>query len=150
MDLWISQGRFIEYGEYKGNLYGTLIDSVKAVVTSGRVCVVNPHPQALRLLRTAEVKPFVVFVKPPPFPTLKATREAFKAKSTFDASYSRNFSDEELEAMIGAARRLELNFSHTFDYTLVNGCIDTAFRELCDVVHNLEREPQWVPSSWVR
>ncbi|VDK70864.1 unnamed protein product, partial [Gongylonema pulchrum] len=32
MEQWIKQGRFLEYGEYKGNLYGTLADSVHTVI----------------------------------------------------------------------------------------------------------------------
>lgn len=35
MEQWIRQGRFLEYGEYKGNLYGTLADSVHAVIKQG-------------------------------------------------------------------------------------------------------------------
>lgn len=34
----------MEYGEYKGNLYGTSVDSVKEVLSSGKVCVVDIEP----------------------------------------------------------------------------------------------------------
>lgn len=37
MEQWIRQGRFLEYGEYKGNLYGTLAESVHAVIKQGIV-----------------------------------------------------------------------------------------------------------------
>lgn len=37
MEQWIRQGRFLEYGEYKGNLYGTLADSVHAVIKQGTI-----------------------------------------------------------------------------------------------------------------
>lgn len=36
--------RFLEYGEYKGNLYGTSIESVKDVLSSGKICVVDIEP----------------------------------------------------------------------------------------------------------
>lgn len=38
-------GNFIEFGEYKGNLYGTSVESVKMLVDAGHVCVMNPHYQ---------------------------------------------------------------------------------------------------------
>ena len=36
---------FLEYGEYKGNLYGTSIETIKRVSKAGKVCIVNVHPQ---------------------------------------------------------------------------------------------------------
>lgn len=41
----IEAGKFIEYGEYKGNLYGTSVESVLALINAGYVCVMNPHFQ---------------------------------------------------------------------------------------------------------
>lgn len=41
MEQWIRQGRFLEYGEYKGNLYGTLTDSVHAVINQGKMLVMK-------------------------------------------------------------------------------------------------------------
>lgn len=45
--------------------------------------------KALKLLCTAELKPYVIFVKPPPFELLKETRNS--AQSSFDENYSRGF-----------------------------------------------------------
>ncbi|KAA8579639.1 hypothetical protein FQN60_006732 [Etheostoma spectabile] len=36
--------RFLEYGEYKGNLYGTSIASVREVLNSGKICVIDIEP----------------------------------------------------------------------------------------------------------
>lgn len=36
--------RFLEFGEYKGNLYGTSIDAVKEVLNSGKICVIDIEP----------------------------------------------------------------------------------------------------------
>lgn len=151
METFIIQGRFIEYGEYKGNLYGTLLDSVKTVINQGRVCILNPHPQAIRMLRTPEIKPFIIFVKPPQFAVLKDTRTAYRARSLVkDSSYSRGFTDEELEAMLRSAAKLDAKYGHLFDYILTNGNIEFAFKELLDVINRLEKDPQWVPLQWVR
>lgn len=36
MEQDIADGKFIEHGEYKGNLYGTSADSVETIVNSGK------------------------------------------------------------------------------------------------------------------
>ena len=41
----INSNKFIEYGEFEKNLYGTSLDSVQTVVESGRICVLNLHPE---------------------------------------------------------------------------------------------------------
>lgn len=41
----IAGGKMLEYGEYKGNLYGTSSESVQTLVSGGYICVLNPHYQ---------------------------------------------------------------------------------------------------------
>jgi len=36
--------RFLDYGEYNGNLYGTSMESVREVLTSGKICVMDIDP----------------------------------------------------------------------------------------------------------
>lgn len=91
MENDIAAGKFIESGEYKGQFYGTAADSVKAIVNSGNVCVLSPHYQAIKSLRTPQLKPFIIHIRPPSFNRLKATREANRARSTFDETNSRGF-----------------------------------------------------------
>lgn len=91
MEEDIALGKFIEHGEYKGNLYGTSVESVKAIMDAGNVCVLNPHYQALKMLRTPQLKPYVIYIKPPPLEVLKETRNAAHARSTFDVNNSRGF-----------------------------------------------------------
>lgn len=91
MEEEIEAGKFIEYGEYKGNLYGTSAESVRTLINSGYVCILSPHYQALKMLRTPQLRPFVLYVKPPDLETLKETRNAVHARSTFDVNNSRGF-----------------------------------------------------------
>lgn len=49
MEEEIEAGKFIEFGEYKGNLYGTSAESVKSLVNAGYVCILNPHYQVSSL-----------------------------------------------------------------------------------------------------
>lgn len=48
MELDIKAGRYLEHGEYDGNLYGTKIDSIHEVVHAGRTCILDVNPQVRR------------------------------------------------------------------------------------------------------
>lgn len=91
MEEDVEATKFIEFGEYKGNLYGTSAESVKAIVNAGKVCILNPHYQALKMLRTPQLKPYIIYIKPPSLEVLKETRNANHARSTFDVNNSRGF-----------------------------------------------------------
>jgi len=41
------------------------------VVASGKICVLNLHPQSLKLLRASDLKPYVVLVAPPSLDKLR-------------------------------------------------------------------------------
>ncbi|XP_043644221.1 MAGUK p55 subfamily member 7 isoform X2 [Drosophila teissieri] len=150
MDADIEAGKFVEHGEYKGHLYGTSAESVKSIVNAGCVCVLSPHYQAIKTLRTAQLKPFLIHVKPPELDTLKATRTEARAKSTFDEANARSFTDEEFEDMIKSAERIDFLYGHFFDVELVNGELVNAFEQLVQNVQRLENEPVWAPSMWVQ
>ncbi|CAH1372368.1 hypothetical protein MTP99_013859 [Tenebrio molitor] len=150
MEEDIEASKFIEYGEYKGNLYGTSADSVKAIVNSGHVCILNPHYQALKMLRTPQLKPYIIYIKPPPLDKLKETRNAVHARSTFDVDNSRGFTEEEFNDIIKAANRIEFLYDHFFDEVIVNDDLAVAFSQLLAATNRVESEPSWVPASWVQ
>ncbi|XP_011702637.1 PREDICTED: MAGUK p55 subfamily member 7 isoform X4 [Wasmannia auropunctata] len=143
-------GKFIEYGEYKGNLYGTNSESVSSLVNAGYVCLLNPHYQALKMLRTPQLRPYIIYIKPPTFEVLKETRNEARARSTFDESNSRGFTDEEFREILHSAERIEFLYSHLFDEVIVNADLPMAFEQLVNAVHRVESEPLWVPASWVQ
>lgn len=108
MEADIKAGRYLEHGEYEGNLYGTKIDSIRAVVEAGKMCILDVNPQvgdpgdtppppqgggrgccpcpgvqrhsppaqAVKVLRTAEFVPYVVFIEAPGPETLRAMNRA--------------------------------------------------------------------------
>ncbi|XP_011331243.1 MAGUK p55 subfamily member 7 isoform X6 [Ooceraea biroi] len=150
MEEDVDAGKFIEYGEYKGNLYGTSSESVSSLVNAGYVCLLNPHYQALKMLRTPQLRPYVIYVKPPKFEVLKETRNEARARSTFDESNSRGFTDEEFHEILHSAEKIEFLYSHLFDEVIVNADLPMAFEQLVNAIHRVESEPLWVPASWVQ
>ena len=49
------------------------------------------HFQALKMLRTPELKPYIIYIKAPPFERLRETRHTAYARSTFVENSNRAF-----------------------------------------------------------
>ena len=45
MECDIKNGRFLEHGEYDGNLYGTKINSIHEVIETAKICILDVNPQ---------------------------------------------------------------------------------------------------------
>ncbi|XP_053550438.1 MAGUK p55 subfamily member 2 isoform X1 [Bombina bombina] len=145
MEQDIKAGRYLEHGEYEGNLYGTKISSIQEVVASGKMCVLDVNPQAVKVLRTAEFVPYVVFVGAPVIECLKANNQsAIEAGMT-----NKQLSDSELLRIVEESERLHQAYGHYFDLSLINADLDQSFQELQMALERLRTEPQWVPVSWV-
>ncbi|XP_072842221.1 protein PALS1 isoform X3 [Pogona vitticeps] len=136
----IAAGKFIEHGEFEKNLYGTSIDSVRQVINSGKICLLNLHTQSLKSLRNSDLKPYIIFIAPPSQERLRALL----------AKEGKNPKPEELREIIEKTREMEQNNGHYFDTAIVNSDIDKAYQELLRLINKLDTEPQWVPSSWLR
>ncbi|XP_044254352.1 protein PALS1 isoform X2 [Tribolium madens] len=132
--------KFVEHGEYEKAYYGTSLDAIRSVVNSGKICVLNLHPQSLKILRTSDLKPYVVFVAPPSLEKLRQKKirngEAYK--------------EEELKDIIEKAREMEDKYGHFFDMIIINNDTERAYHQLLSEINSLEREPQWVPAAWVK
>lgn len=68
--------KFVEHGEYEKAYYGTTLDAIRAVVSAGKFCVLNLHPQSLKILKESNLMPFVVFVAPPSLEKLRAKKRS--------------------------------------------------------------------------
>ncbi|XP_071571973.1 uncharacterized protein [Temnothorax nylanderi] len=132
--------KFVEHGEYEKAYYGTSVEAIRTVVNSGKICVLNLHPQSLKILRNSDLKPYVVFIAPPSLEKLRQKR----------IKNNESFKEEELKDIIEKAREMEDKYGHLFDMLILNNDTDRAYNQLLTEINSLEREPQWVPASWVQ
>nr|XP_015217727.1 PREDICTED: MAGUK p55 subfamily member 2 isoform X3 [Lepisosteus oculatus] len=145
MEQDIKSGRYLEHGEYDGNLYGTKISSIHEVIEAGKVCALDVNPQALKVLRTSEFLPYVVFIEAPDFEVLRAMN-----KSAIEAGVAtKQLTDAELKRTVDESGRIQRAYGHYFDLTIVNDNLEGAFRSLRAALERLNTERQWVPVSWV-
>nr|NP_001285011.1 stardust, isoform P [Drosophila melanogaster]AHN59482.1 stardust, isoform P [Drosophila melanogaster] len=131
--------RFVEHGEYEKAYYGTSLEAIRTVVASGKICVLNLHPQSLKLLRASDLKPYVVLVAPPSLDKLRQKK----------LRNGEPFKEEELKDIIATARDMEARWGHLFDMIIINNDTERAYHQLLAEINSLEREPQWVPAQWV-
>ncbi|KAF7204405.1 transcript variant X3 [Nothobranchius furzeri] len=139
----IQNGKFIEFGEYKENLYGTSLESIHKVLNQNKVCLVDVQPEAMKTLRTAEFKPFIIFVRPR---ICDGQRKYFGSSS----SLSVGVTDDDLLEMRQSAEKMDECYGHWVDYVLVKEDPVSALEELQNVLERVQTEPQWVPVCWVR
>ncbi|XP_061661055.1 MAGUK p55 subfamily member 7 [Syngnathoides biaculeatus] len=145
----IHNNKFIEFGEYKGNYYGTSLDSIRSVLSKNKVCLLDVQPHTLKHLRTAEFKPFVVFVKPPTIERLRETRKNAKLISGKDDKGSaKPFTEEDFQEMVATSQTMEKQYGHLFEKVIVNDNLSEAFGELRGALKRVEMDTQWVPVSW--
>ncbi|XP_008327701.1 MAGUK p55 subfamily member 3 isoform X3 [Cynoglossus semilaevis] len=138
--------KFIEHGEYKENQYGTSIEAIRFVQAKNKMCIVDVQPEALKRLRTAEFKPYVIFVKPR-VPESRRRRSA--ATSPGGGDHGR-ITDEDMQEMRQSALQIDQQYGHLVDRHLIKEDSASACAELRGILERLERESFWVPVGWVR
>ena len=79
MEQMIEWKEMLEYGEFRDNLYGTALKSVRRASEKGTV-LLTPHPLAIENIRTWEFAPIVIFVQPPEFGEFKVNTEVLRMK----------------------------------------------------------------------
>ncbi|KAK2151349.1 hypothetical protein LSH36_366g01001 [Paralvinella palmiformis] len=135
MEKSLQNKQYYEHWEYKGHLYGQSVDTLKSIIRDNHIPVVTcSQPQGIKFLRSAEIKPYFVFIKPPTLTQLKATRT--------------NSKDEDLEEMVQMSDLIYINYGYYFDSTLINNDLQTATTQIVDLSKQLQHDVQWVPSTW--
>ncbi|XP_032358350.1 MAGUK p55 subfamily member 3 isoform X4 [Etheostoma spectabile] len=138
-EAYIQSGKFVEYGEYKDNLYGTSLESIHHILDQNKVCLVDVQPEALKTLRNAEFKPYVVYVKP-----------RIRKHHGSSSSLSSGITEDDLQEMKQSAEQIDKCYGPWVDYVLVKEDPVSALAELQVVLERVQMECQWVPVSWVR
>ncbi|XP_072949988.1 peripheral plasma membrane protein CASK isoform X4 [Epargyreus clarus] len=126
----IAANEYLEYGTHEDAMYGTKLETIRRIHSERRIAILDVEPQALKILRTAEFAPYVVFIAAPPLNNV--------------ADY-----DGSLEVLVRESEQLRRTYGHYFDVTIVNNDIDDTLAQLEAALVRLRSTPQWVPVSWV-
>ncbi|AWP13693.1 Peripheral plasma membrane protein CASK, partial [Scophthalmus maximus] len=118
----ISNNEYLEYGSHEDAMYGTRLETIRKIHQQGLVAILDVEPQALKVLRTAEFAPYVVFIAAP--------------------MITPGINEKESEI-------LQKTYAHYFDQTIINNEIDETIRHLEEAIDLVCSTSQWVPVSWV-
>uniref|UniRef100_A0A8C1NJ76 Peripheral plasma membrane protein CASK n=1 Tax=Cyprinus carpio TaxID=7962 RepID=A0A8C1NJ76_CYPCA len=126
----ISNNDYLEYGSHEDAMYGTRLETIRQIHEQGMVAILDVEPQALKVLRTAEFAPYVIFIAAPTI--TPAMNE-----------------DESLQRLQKESEALQHSYAHYFDQTIINNEIDDTIRLLEEAIDLVSSTAQWVPVSWV-
>uniref|UniRef100_A0A8C6XA16 Peripheral plasma membrane protein CASK n=1 Tax=Naja naja TaxID=35670 RepID=A0A8C6XA16_NAJNA len=126
----ISNNEYLEYGSHEDAMYGTKLETIRKIHEQGSIAILDVEPQALKVLRTAEFAPFVVFIAAP----------------TITPGINE---DESLQRLQKESEILQRTYAHYFDLTIINNEIDETIRHLEEAIELVCKASQWVPVSWI-
>ncbi|XP_051565639.1 peripheral plasma membrane protein CASK-like isoform X18 [Myxocyprinus asiaticus] len=126
----ISNNDYLEYGSHEDAMYGTRLETIRKIHEQGLVAILDVEPQALKVLRTSEFAPYVVFIAAP------------------NITPGMN-EDESLQRLQKESEILQKTYAHYFDQTIINNEIDETIRLLEEAIDLVCTTAQWVPVSWV-
>ncbi|XP_036396491.1 peripheral plasma membrane protein CASK isoform X4 [Megalops cyprinoides] len=126
----ISNNDYLEYGSHEDAMYGTRLETIRKIHEQGLIAILDVEPQALKVLRTAEFAPYVVFIAAP----------------TITPGINE---DESLQRLQKESEILQKTYAHYFDQTIINNEIDETIRHLEEAIDLVCTTAQWVPVSWV-
>lgn len=118
----VDRGRFLEWVEYGGHLYGTLRDEVRDRLARGQDVILEIELQGARMVRSLLPEAVAVFIAPPSMAEL-ARRLRGRGTET----------DEGIARRLAIAER-EVAAAREFDEVVVNDDADRAADELARLV----------------
>jgi guanylate kinase len=124
-EKWIDEGRFLEWAEYSGNLYGTPEQKVEEYLKTGRSVILEIELQGARKVREKRPDAVMVFVRAP---SLEETRKRLEGRATED--------DKALEARMTTALK-EVEARREFDYEVVNAEREQAREDIIRIVRHI-------------
>ncbi|XP_071103436.1 protein PALS2-like [Haliotis cracherodii] len=154
MDADINDAKYIEYGEFNGNIYGTKIESIYDVIRSGKMCVLDVNPTSLKVLKSPEFTSYIVFIAAPSVEALKVMYEDGRkllrgTKDKRGVNMVELRSEEDFIRTVQESAQIEQVYKAYFDETIVNDSFEETFRSIRKLLGDMEVLQQWVPVNWV-
>lgn len=127
----IANNEYLEYGTHEDAMYGTKLETIRNIIRQGLMAILDVEAQALKVLRTAEFSPYVVFIAAPDLTQIKGVNVRKidpQSISVVQSDYVKHFQDESLERLVKESELLQHAYGHYFDYVIVNNDIEETIR----------------------
>jgi guanylate kinase len=124
-ELWIEEGRFLEWAEYSGNLYGTPEQKVEEFLNEGKSVILELELQGARQVQLKRPDAVMVFVRAP---SLEETRRRLAGRATE--------TEEALERRLATAVG-EVAARDEFDHEVINEDRERASRDMIEKMESI-------------
>ncbi|XP_006908587.1 disks large homolog 3 isoform X1 [Pteropus alecto] len=132
MEKDIQDNKFIEAGQFNDNLYGTSIQSVRAVAERGKHCILDVSGNAIKRLQQAQLYPIAVFIKPK---SIEALME-MNRRQTY----------EQANKIYDKAVKLEQEFGEYFTAIVQGDSLEEIYNKIKQIIEDQSGHYIWVPS----
>ncbi|XP_012824600.2 disks large homolog 3 isoform X6 [Xenopus tropicalis] len=132
MEKDIQENKFIEAGQFNDNLYGTSVQSVRAVAERGKHCILDVSGNAIKRLQQAQLFPIAIFIKPK---SIEALME-MNRRQTF----------EQAQKMFDKATKLEQEFGEFFTAIVQGDSLEEIYNKIKQIIEDHSGHHIWVPS----
>jgi guanylate kinase len=126
-ERWIEEGRFLEWAEYSGNLYGTPEQKVEEFLEEGKSVILELELQGARQVHIKRPDAVMVFVRAP---SLEETRRRLTGRATE--------TEEALESRLATAVG-EVAAVDEFDHEVVNEDREKACKAMIEKMESIVR-----------
>ena len=127
MTRGISANEFLEFGSYQGNVFGTTFETLHQIHKQDRIAILDIEPQTLKIVCTAELSSFIVFIAPS----------------------DQGAQTEALQQLQKDSEAIRSHYAYYFDLSLVDNGVDETLKKLQEALEQACSSPQCVPVSWV-
>ncbi|XP_059013108.1 disks large homolog 3 isoform X2 [Mustela nigripes] len=132
MEKDIQDNKFIEAGQFNDNLYGTSIQSVRAVAERGKHCILDVSGNAIKRLQQAQLYPIAIFIKPK---SIEALME-MNRRQTY----------EQANKIFDKAMKLEQEFGEYFTAIVQGDSLEEIYNKIKQIIEDQSGHYIWVPS----
>uniref|UniRef100_A0A8C5SK64 Discs large MAGUK scaffold protein 3 n=1 Tax=Laticauda laticaudata TaxID=8630 RepID=A0A8C5SK64_LATLA len=133
MEKDIQDSKFIEAGQFNDNLYGTSVQSVRAVAERGKHCILDVSGNAIKRLQQAQLYPVAIFIKPK---TIEALME-MNRRQTY----------EQANKVFDKAMKLEQEFGEYFTAIVQGDSLEEIYSKIKQIIEDQSGHYIWIPSS---
>ncbi|XP_014385994.1 disks large homolog 3 isoform X4 [Myotis myotis] len=132
MEKDIQDNKFIEAGQFNDNLYGTSIQSVRAVAERGKHCILDVSGNAIKRLQQAQLYPIAIFIKPK---SIEALME-MNRRQTY----------EQANKIYDKAMKLDQEFGEYFTAIVQGDSLEEIYNKIKQIIEDQSGHYIWVPS----
>ncbi|XP_018598700.1 disks large homolog 3-like isoform X3 [Scleropages formosus] len=132
MEKDIQDNKFIEAGQFNENLYGTSIQSVRAVAERGKHCILDVSGNAIKRLQQAQLYPISIFIKPK---SIEALMEMNKRQTYEQAS-----------KVFDKAMKLEQEFGEYFTAIVQGDSLEEIYSKIKMIIEEQSGPYIWISS----